>query len=201
MLVDAVAEYLLAIVEGPEAGRQIRLGSEPVEIGREEGTDVVLTGDSLVSRRHARLTPTAAGVLVEDLDSSNGTFVNADQIHYPAVLSPGGELTIGVSVLELRTAAYVAATSVRPVPVGLTAQHHASSVGPSLPLTPSAPPPGLAVQERTPDYVPLQVLRSGGVDSPLSPLLDIHTKRMARTAPLALFVLVVFVVIIALALR
>lgn len=194
---DDVADYLLEIVEGPEAGRQIELGDKPVEIGREEGVDVVLAGDSLVSRRHARLTPTANGIVVDDLDSSNGTFVNGDQIYSSAVLVPGNELTVGVSVLELRTSARAAATSVRPVPAGLTSLRASPPV-----LLEAAPPPGsLAVPERRPDYVPPELLRAGGADSPLSPLLDVHTKRMAKTAPLALFILVVFVVIIALALR
>lgn len=190
-------DYLLEIVEGPEAGRQIRLGDGPVEIGREAGVDVVLASDSLVSRRHARLTPTSSGVIVEDLDSSNGTFINGHQVHFPAVLTPGNELTIGVSVLELRTTAQAGATSVRPVPTGLTSLHASPSARPQQ----EAFSPGLVVEERSPDYVPSQVLRSGGKGSPLNPLLDVHTKRMARTAPLAIFVLVAFVVIVGLALR
>lgn len=200
-MLGPLSEYLLEVVEGPEAGRQIRLAGKSVEIGRDPGVDIVLEGDSLVSRRHARLTPTSGGVIVEDLESSNGTFLNGDEIHVPALLTVGRELTIGVRVLELRTPAQAEKTSVRPVPAGLTAMQ-------SSPVTPSPPPPpapapgfGLAATERAPDYVPPDVLGSGGGASPLNPLLDIHTKRMARTAPLALFVLVVLVVIVALALR
>jgi hypothetical protein len=194
-----VSTYVLEIVEGPEAGRQVPLPGHPVEIGREESSAVKLTADSLVSRRHARLTPAEGGVLVEDLDSSNGTFVNGQQTYAAVLLTPGDELTIGVSVLELRTAAQAAGeTTIRPVPAGLTAVRPAV-VAPPPPEPPESP--GLAAQERRPDYVPAQLARSGAPDSPLSPLLDMHTKRMARTAPLAIFVLVAFIVIVALALR
>lgn len=195
-----MTEYVLEIVEGPEVGRRVVLAQQPVEIGREAGAGLQLAGDQLVSRRHARLTPGPQGVVVEDLESSNGTFVDGQQIHTPVVLSPGSELTVGVSVIELHASGGAPGLSaVRPVPAGLTALRER----PPIPPPPPAPdaPPGLAVQERSPDYLAPSAARSGGAESPLSPLLDIHTKRMARTAPLAIFVLVVFVVIIALALR
>ena len=192
-----MSEYVLEIVEGPEVGRRVVLSEQPVEIGREAGAELQLAGDQLVSRRHARLTPGPQGVVVEDLDSSNGTFVDGQQIHAPVVLSPGSELTVGVSVIELHASGAPGLSAVRPVPAGLTALRDRPPIAPPPP--PDAPP-GLAVQERSPDYLAPQA-RSGGAESPLSPLLDIHTKRMARTAPLAIFILVVFVVIIALALR
>jgi pSer/pThr/pTyr-binding forkhead associated (FHA) protein len=195
-----LSEYVLEIVEGPEAGRQIPLGERSVEIGREEGVGILLANDSLVSRRHARLTPSDRGVLLEDLESSNGTFVDGQEIHSAIVLSPGSELTIGVTVLEFRTAAQAAAaTSVRPVPAGLTFVRPAAV--PSDPSLREAKPTGLAAQERRPDYVPSALAGPAARDTPLGGLLDIHTKRRAKTAPLAIFVLVAFVVIVGLALR
>jgi len=198
MLCVHVSDYVLEIVEGPEAGKQIPLPERTIEVGREPGIDIELSMDHLVSRRHARLTPTQNGVVVEDLGSSNGTFADANEIHAPAVLTPGSRVTIGVTVLELRTTASASAgTVMRPVPSALTAIR-TTRVSP-LPDDSSAP--GLAVEERAPDYVPVGLDGSSGKRSPLSPLLDIHTKKMARTAPLAIFVLATLVVVIALALR
>lgn len=198
-----MSEYVLEIVEGPEVGRRVVLAQQPVEIGREDGIGLQLAADQLVSRRHARLTPGPQGVVVEDLESSNGTFVDGQQIHAPVMLPPGSELTVGVSVIELRAAGEASGFSaVRPVPAGLTALRERPPVPTPAPAAVAADaPPGLAAQERRPDYLAPAVARSGGAESPLSPLLDIHTKRMARTAPLAIFVLVAFVVIVALALR
>ena len=185
-----MARYVLEIVEGPETGRMVELGDAPLLIGREQGVDVVLGEDELVSRNHVRLTPTADGVRVEDLESRNGTFVNGDEIVGAAHLVPGGRLLVGVTLFELR-APGAGATAVRPVPAALT----------GLRPTPAPPPPpALAIDERKPDYVPDDLVadRRG---TPLAPLLDVHTKSQARHAPLAIFVVVAVVVIIALALR
>jgi hypothetical protein len=183
MLRARLSEYVLEIVEGPDSGRQISLDRESMEIGRETESGIEIASDTLISRRHARLTPTADGVVVEDLGSRNGTFVDGDKV------------TIGVTVLELRTIAQARErTAVRPVPVGLTALRTTAVTPPVDPV----PAGGLAAEERRPDYVAPEVARR---DSPLAPLLDIHTKRMARTAPLAIFVIVALIVIVALALR
>jgi ABC transport system ATP-binding/permease protein len=71
-----VSELSLEIVEGAEAGRRVALSS-PLTVGRGEDADLVLA-DVLVSRRHARVTPSDTGAVVEDLGSRNGTFVNSN---------------------------------------------------------------------------------------------------------------------------
>jgi pSer/pThr/pTyr-binding forkhead associated (FHA) protein len=179
-----LAGYILEIIEGPEAGRTVVVENAAVELGREDGIGVQLEQDELVSRRHARLTPTADGLIVEDLESRNGTFVNGDEIFGQAQLVPGGQLLVGVTVFQLRAGTGAAPTAVRPIPDALT--------GPR--------PAPLAVEERKPDYVPDDLV-AGRRDVPLNPLLDVHTKSQARHAPLAIFVLVAVVVMIALALR
>jgi pSer/pThr/pTyr-binding forkhead associated (FHA) protein len=63
----------VVVTSGPEAGRRVELGVE-MAIGRQDG-DLVLE-DPEVSRRHAMLRPSGESVVVEDLDSTNGTFVN-----------------------------------------------------------------------------------------------------------------------------
>jgi pSer/pThr/pTyr-binding forkhead associated (FHA) protein len=184
------AGYVLEIVEGPEAGRSIELGGAPVEIGREEGTGVVLGADELVSRHHVRLTPDVGGVVVEDLGSRNGTFVNGDEIAGPARLQPGGQLLVGVTVLELRAADGPSATALTPIPEAFE----------DLRAAPGDAPKPLAVPQRTPDYVAPDAV-SQRRDTPLAGLLDTHTKSQARHAPLALFVIVAVLVMIVLAVR
>ena len=77
-------------------------------LGREE-TDVVLD-DPGVSRRHAALRPEGDIVVVEDLGSSNGTFVNGERIDGPVEVGEGDEIQLGATEIEVRGAA--AATNV-----------------------------------------------------------------------------------------
>jgi len=57
-------------------------------VGRDASCDIVIA-DRQVSRYHARLTPGAEGVLLEDLGSKNGTFCNGQRLDEPVVLSDG----------------------------------------------------------------------------------------------------------------
>jgi pSer/pThr/pTyr-binding forkhead associated (FHA) protein len=71
-----------------------KLTKSPIVLGRGSGADIVLSGP-LVSRRHAELTDTEHGLLVTDLGSRNGVFVNGDKLNAPALLAPGDSLAIG----------------------------------------------------------------------------------------------------------
>ena len=168
-----MSDLLLEIIEGPGAGRQEPLVG-PLEVGRDPSVGMALE-DDLVSGHHVRISPVEGGALVEDLGSLNGTFVNGEEIHAPTRASPGDQLLVGATVLELR--ASVKPTAVRP------------------------PPPPLAVAEREPDYVPSDVSAIVNATPSLDQLLDSRTKAKARTAALALFVLTELAVILFLATR
>jgi hypothetical protein len=86
------------VTTGPEAGRRVELGLE-VAIGRQEGDLVV--EDPEVSRRHAVLRRSGGSVVVEDLDSTNGTFVNGERIRTPMTLGPGDQVRVGRTTLEI----------------------------------------------------------------------------------------------------
>ncbi|MEK6274078.1 MAG: FHA domain-containing protein [Actinomycetota bacterium] len=193
-------EYVLEIVEGPEAGRRIELAG-PLELGRDPALGGSLPQDELVSRRHTRVTPVDDGARVEDLDSRNGTFVDGDQIFDPAHLAVGGQLLVGVTLLELRPAADVASgmTSVRAIPASLT-QFRALPTQ-DIGQTAVRRVPTLAIEESEPDYVPANALENSARAGALLPLLDTHTKGKARGAPIGIFVLAALAVILYLALR
>ena len=194
-----MAAYALEIVEGPEAGRTIPL-THPVELGRDPEADIALLQDELISRRHVRLTPANGEVLVEDLDSVNGTFVDGDEIHSPAHLLPDGQLLVGVTVLQLKTAeeAEAGGTSVRPIPESLAGLRPLPSepersevVGTTIRRV-----PGFAIEEQRPDYVPDDLITSQSHQEELFALHDSQTKKKARHAPFALALLVIIVVMI-----
>ena len=97
--VDGVA---VQVVSGPAAGTRIAVAGEPVVFGRAETGDGALGGDPELSRRHAAASLLdASRLLVEDLGSTNGTFVNEHRIGAPTVVGPGDALQLGGTALEV----------------------------------------------------------------------------------------------------
>jgi FHA domain len=88
----------VVVKTGPEAGRRVELDLE-VAIGRQDGELVV--EDPEVSRRHAVLRRSGGSVVVEDLDSTNGTFVNGERIRSPITVRPGDQVRVGRTTLEI----------------------------------------------------------------------------------------------------
>ena len=104
----------LKVVEGPDAGREFGLDRSAV-IGRSaRGADLVLH-DPEVSRRHASLHLGEQGLKIEDLQSTNGTFVNDERVTGHRPVHPGDRLKIGTTVLEVEVAAELEPEQVTPV--------------------------------------------------------------------------------------
>ncbi len=89
----------LVILSGPEEGRIFTLG-ETCVIGRQDDCDLCISNDA-VSRRHAHITLEEDGYYIEDLGSSNGTFVNGDEIQR-VKLADGDTIKLSHSVLAFR---------------------------------------------------------------------------------------------------
>jgi len=96
---SAAPAWALSMREGPLVGQVLRVDG-PLVIGR-EGVDVVIA-DREISRRHAALRLVEGAVVIEDLHSLNGTWVNGRRISTITLLAPGDQITIGKSVMELR---------------------------------------------------------------------------------------------------
>jgi DNA-binding NtrC family response regulator len=88
----------LLIVKGPDRGESIVVHDEPVTLGSGAGSDVLLA-DPTVSRRHLVVEPGAEGVVVRDLGSTNGSFVQGSRFQ-ELTLGFGAEVTIGHTVLK-----------------------------------------------------------------------------------------------------
>ncbi len=109
----AAAVVELRVVAGRSAGSTISLGEEPVVIGRGE-TGETLSGDPELSRRHAKVSVVDGRVVVEDLGSANGTFVNGRRIPAPTVVEPGAAIWVGTTTLMIAEPG-AAASDVMPV--------------------------------------------------------------------------------------
>jgi Inner membrane component of T3SS, cytoplasmic domain len=92
----------LVVVESPilDVGAEFELGRVDVTIGRGAQNDVALEGDEFASARHVRVEPRGDGVWVQDLGSTNGTFVNDIRIEQPRRLDPGDVLRVGETELR-----------------------------------------------------------------------------------------------------
>jgi len=95
-------ESHLYIVAGPLKGTVLPLGSAPVMIGRAPTCTVVIE-DDYCSARHARVYLDGDVYMVEDLGSTNGSFLGDHQIDGPEEFPPGIKLRIGATAMEIRT--------------------------------------------------------------------------------------------------
>jgi len=78
-----------------EEGDEFPLNSAPVTVGRGGENDLVLIGDEFASARHARIEMRGDGVWVQDLESTNGTFVNGSRVAGAQRLGNGDVLRVG----------------------------------------------------------------------------------------------------------
>ena len=188
-----MAELILEIVEGEDAGRQTPLGGS-VEIGRE---GALALDDEQASRHHARVSAQGDLAVVEDLGSTNGTYVNDQPIEGPRAVRPGDKIRVGLTVIEVRSAQEVQQkpSAVLPIPQVTRVSREVLEPVPEAELEPelqpvaTAPPPAFAIEETTPGFVPQDV-----ADDPearadyaaVARLLDRRVKRQTNIASFAL---------------
>ncbi|WP_421735695.1 FHA domain-containing protein FhaB/FipA [Cellulomonas sp.] len=91
----------LVVTEGPLRGTIVPLGTSAVLIGRAPSCTLVLD-DDYSSSRHARIFPKGGQWFVEDLGSTNGTFVADQRVEAPTPVPTGTPVRVGQSVLELQ---------------------------------------------------------------------------------------------------
>jgi predicted component of type VI protein secretion system len=88
------ATYQLVIRSGAGAGKVLPLEKSEMHVGRDVTNDLVIS-DEKVSRRHARLYSEGDQFVVEDLGSTNGTFINGARLSGPHLLRVGEQITFG----------------------------------------------------------------------------------------------------------
>jgi hypothetical protein len=91
----------LVVTAGSLSGTRLRLGPGPILIGRAEDSTLVLD-DDYASSRHARLTQQGQEYFLEDLGSTNGTYLDRARVTTPTPVPVGVPIRIGRTVIELR---------------------------------------------------------------------------------------------------
>ena len=86
------------VLYGPELGRRAPIGRGTFQIGRASKNELPIDQES-VSRHHARITLHARTYQIEDLQSTNGTFVNDERVALRRTLKDGDQIRVGRSIL------------------------------------------------------------------------------------------------------
>jgi pSer/pThr/pTyr-binding forkhead associated (FHA) protein len=120
-----VADIWLVVRQGPGAGAQHPI-EDTLTVGRDETADLRLR-DTAVSRRHASLRVEGDTIVIEDLESRNGTFVNAERVEAPQRLRVGDTIQVGKTVFELHSSR--GETEPFPPPVTPTETHPPPDAG------------------------------------------------------------------------
>jgi hypothetical protein len=99
----AALEPAALVVRTPEAQQGTRHGlTEELTLGRAAGCDITID-DSYASQIHARVFRRDDHYLLEDLGSTNGTYLNRQNVSAPTVLKPGDQIQVGSTVYEVAT--------------------------------------------------------------------------------------------------
>src|SRR5919201_5345828 len=92
----------LVVITSPalEEGEELPLNSAPLMVGRGSRNDLDLAGDEYASSEHARIEPRLDGVWLEDVGSTNGTYLNGIRVSRARKLTPGDVVRIGETELR-----------------------------------------------------------------------------------------------------
>ncbi|WP_409047763.1 FHA domain-containing protein [Microbacterium sp. HA-8] len=92
----------IVITSGPKAGLELPLGTEPLTIGRSSESGLVIR-DDYTSSHHARLVLWGEQWMIQDLDSTNGTWHDGNRVHAPTPVTIGAPIKVGATTFELRS--------------------------------------------------------------------------------------------------
>ncbi|MBN4927451.1 FHA domain-containing protein [Hoyosella rhizosphaerae] len=93
--------HTLVVTHGALAGTRITLDQNPILIGRADDSTLVLT-DDYASNRHARISPRGSDWYLEDLGSTNGTYLDRAKVTTPVRVPLGTPIRVGKTAIELR---------------------------------------------------------------------------------------------------
>ena len=126
------SQFQLIMRSGPTPGASFTLEGDQITIGRDSVNEVVIN-DAEISRRHARLTFQGGKYVLEDLGSTNGTFVNGQRLAGPRVLKAGEVVSFGEQIVMVFEATNFDA--------GATVVSPRAAVVPSISRPAPIPPP------------------------------------------------------------
>jgi ABC transport system ATP-binding/permease protein len=206
-----MTQFRFVMQSGPVVGKVYHLDAEEIYIGR-ESTNTIVINDVQVSRRHAKLEQKGSAYVIQDLGSTNGTFVNGARISGTQALNPGDMVALGegislvyesgmdsnATVLSTKSQetvvqhpAHMPAPAPSPEPVYQPAPASAPE-----PVYQTAPPPlPEPVFKPAPAPVPIPVY-SGQVPAGPVPVPAADTPKKKKKFPVWIIIVIILLVII-----
>ena len=146
--------YRLIMQSGPEVGMEYVLDKADLFLGRDISNDLVIN-DAEVSRKHARLVKEGSTYRIEDLGSTNGTFIRGQRLAAPLLLNPGETITLGEKIV-LRFE--VVSSDPNATVVAQRGAFQATQPPPRVAPAPSIPPaPSFSSVPSTPPVQPVSI--------------------------------------------
>jgi hypothetical protein len=167
-------EYQIVMRAGPTPGKVFPVSGESFTIGREPGNGIVIN-DAEVSRKHARMSQQGTTYTIEDLGSTNGTFVNGVRLTAPHALRSGEVIAFGEQISMVFEAVEVSDPNA-------TMLHAAKPTPPPAPA--SAPPVSRPVSQPVPSF-------AGQVPAGPEAVTPAPKKSNSRTITIVVLVLLV----------
>ena len=131
-------QYQLTMRSGPNPGTVYALDGELISIGRDSSNEITVN-DAEISRRHSRLSFQGGKYVLEDMGSTNGTFVNGQRLTGPRVLKSGEVVSLGEQIVFVYEA-------VMSDPGATVISSRAADIAPRPVSTPPPPPQAYAGQ-------------------------------------------------------
>ncbi|MCI0343034.1 MAG: FHA domain-containing protein, partial [Planctomycetales bacterium] len=158
----------LVAESGQFQGAEYPLASAPVVLGRLPQNDIQVN-DNKASRRHTRLQPQGADWFVEDLQSSNGTYLNGKKLAGPMALRDGDKISIGTTIYRFVLVGTATGPPPPKVPLAPAATRTvpAPAAAPRPPAPPPVPVPGPARPAPAPARPPLDAATPPTAQIPL----------------------------------
>jgi predicted component of type VI protein secretion system len=153
-----MAQFQFVMRSGPTPGVTFPLEGEQLTIGR-DSTNGVAINDAEISRKHARLMFQGGKYVLEDLGSTNGTFVNGQRLAGPVVLKPGDVVSLGEQIVLMYDAIAADAGATMAVSRRAVQQSAPQPIYSSAPASPppaaaySAPPPAAKKTNMAPIFI------------------------------------------------
>jgi predicted component of type VI protein secretion system len=187
------AQYQFVMRAGPTIGKVYPLEGPELTIGR-ESTNSIAINDVEVSRKHARMEMRGPAYVIQDLGSTNGTFVNGQRVTGVQVLNPGDSISLGEGIVLSYESAFdpnatmMSANVNRPAPESAVTTMPAPEPAAPMPYTP--PPEPAPYTPPAPAPAPVY---AGQVPSTPAPAAPASAK---RRFPVWVIILVLALVVI-----
>lgn len=140
-----MSQFQFVMRSGPTPGVTYPLEGDQLTIGR-DASNAIAINDAEVSRKHSRLSFQGGKYVLEDLGSTNGTFVNGQRLSGPAVLKPGDVVSLGEQIVLMYDSINMDPGATMASPRARVSQPRPQPATPSAPPAYAPPPPTYAAE-------------------------------------------------------